>query len=245
MRKPAAAASAAFHAVALLVLFSLRFHATDAIGPANFHFVSLSAPPRVRVAKEGGGGQREALPASRGRAPKPSPRKFFMAPAVAHNDTPRLILDAALTEAPHVDIQSAMLGNPLAPIGAPSGGMGGPVGIGDGGSGGVGDGDGAHQGGAMNGGPRLKLTRQPQVIYQEEPEYSEEARQARYEGTVVIAFDVDTSGRPVHLRVVRSLGLGLDEKALAAVARWKFRPAEADRKPVTAPAQVAVTFRLL
>jgi protein TonB len=83
------------------------------------------------------------------------------------------------------------------------------------------------------------------LIYKEEPEYSDEARKARHEGTVLIDLEVDASGRPVNLRVVRSLGLGLDEKAMAAVSHWKFRPAMAGNRAVTAPARVAVSFHLL
>ena len=51
-------------------------------------------------------------------------------------------------------------------------------------------------------------------------------------GVVILAFDVDTSGRAINIRIVRSLGLGLDEKAITAVTRWKFRPAVAGNKTV-------------
>jgi periplasmic protein TonB len=243
MRKPAAAASVAFHGAALLLLFSLRFYTPAPVRQADVRFLTLSALPRT-IAKDGGGGQRQPLPASRGRAPQITPRKFSIPPSIPHNPAPKLILDQSLIEAPDANIQSTLVGDPLAPAGIPSGGLGGPVGIGNKGSGGIGNGP---------GGPRLgdgaksalQLTRQPEVIYKEEPEYSEEARKARYEGTVVVAFDVDVSGRPIHIRVVRSLGMGLDEKAMESVARWKFRPAAVGDKAVVAPAEVFVTFRLL
>lgn len=244
MRRPAAAVSVGCHVLLLAVLFSLRFHPADVVRAKDFQFVKLSAPPRM-VLKDGGGGQRQALPASRGRAPMPSPRKFHMAPAVVHNDAAKLILDQGLVEIPTVNIASTAIGDPLARSGPISGGIGGPVGVGNGGNGGVGDGNGARQGGFSEVTPTTLLTRRPEVIYKEEPEYSEEARRARYEGTVVIAFDVDANGRPVHLRVVRSLGLGLDEKALAAVSHWRFRPAEVNGKKVNSAASADVTFRLL
>ena len=57
-----------------------------------------------------------------------------------------------------------------------------------------------------------------------EPEYSEEARKAKYQGTVLLYIEVDTDGRATNIRVVRSLGLGLDEKAIEAVKKWKFKP---------------------
>ena len=111
---------------------------------------------------------------------------------------------------------------------------------------GIGDGPGGpRQGSGTPSQSVIKVTRAPQVIYKEEPEYSDEARKAHFEGVVVLAFDVDTSGRAINIRVVRSLGLGLDEKAISAVTHWKFRPALAGDKTVTAPAEVQVTFRLL
>jgi TonB family protein len=247
MRKPAAAVSLAFHGAALLLLFSLRFYAPEPAPAPEVHFIPLSAPPRIilkSAAKDAGGGQRQALPASRGHAPEPVHRKFTIPPMIVRNENAKLIIDQALVDTPDINIQSTVTGDPLGVLGAPSGGFGGPVGIGDRGSGGIGNGPGGpHEGSAAR--PVLKLTRQPQLIYKEDPEYSEEARRARYEGAVVIALDVDTDGRPIHIRVVRSLGLGLDEKAVAAVGHWKFRPAIAGDKVVVAPAQVTVTFRLL
>ena len=85
----------------------------------------------------------------------------------------------------------------------------------------------------------------PVLLYKKEPEYSEEARKAKYQGTVVLYVEVDPSGKAVNMRVVRSLGLGLDEKAMEAVKRWKFKPGAKDGKPVTVAATIEVNFRLL
>ena len=85
----------------------------------------------------------------------------------------------------------------------------------------------------------------PVPLFRPEPEYSEEARKAKYQGTVVLYVEVDASGQPRNLKVVRSLGLGLDEKAIEAVEKWKFRPGYKDGKPVTVAATVEVNFRLL
>ncbi len=93
--------------------------------------------------------------------------------------------------------------------------------------------------------PKVKLSRQPQVIYKVEPEYSEEARKMHFQGTVILAIDVDANGVPANMRVVRAVGLGLDERALQAVAKWKFRPAMSGDHAVTAPALVEVSFHLL
>ena len=77
----------------------------------------------------------------------------------------------------------------------------------------------------------------PSVLVKVDPEYSEEARKAKYSGTVVLRVDINTSGQVTHATVTRSLGMGLDEKAIEAVTRWKFMPAMKDGKPVDAQSE--------
>ncbi|MGH9674799.1 MAG: energy transducer TonB, partial [Bryobacteraceae bacterium] len=86
---------------------------------------------------------------------------------------------------------------------------------------------------------------QPTLLHKVEPEYSEEARKAKYQGTVVLALVVDEKGQPREIRIVRAVGLGLDEKAIDAVRQWKFRPGYLNNKPVPVIAQIEVNFRLL
>jgi TonB family protein len=85
----------------------------------------------------------------------------------------------------------------------------------------------------------------PQVLFKREPEYSEEARKAKYQGTVLLNVQIDDTGHVAAAKVVRSLGLGLDEKAAEAVKQWRFRPAIKNGQPVTVWTEVEVTFRLL
>lgn len=85
----------------------------------------------------------------------------------------------------------------------------------------------------------------PVLIYRVEPEYSEEARKAKFQGVVVLTAEVDASGNTRRLRVARSLGLGLDERAMAAAAQWRFRPATADGQAVPYVVTIEVNFRLL
>ena len=85
----------------------------------------------------------------------------------------------------------------------------------------------------------------PSLRSKVEPEYSEEARKAKYQGTVLLYVQVDPSGKPVNMRVLHSLGFGLDEKAIEAVKQWQFKPGTKDGMPVTVEAQIEVNFRLL
>lgn len=94
--------------------------------------------------------------------------------------------------------------------------------------------------------PRPDLgSRPPQLILKFEPEYSEEARKAKYQGTVLLNVEIDTSGHVTDTKIVRQLGLGLDEKAIEAVKRWRFKPGTQNGQPVTVWTQVEVSFRLL
>jgi TonB family protein len=249
MRKPAVALSVAMHVIAGVLLFFITFpNSVKPILPAAIH---LFAPaPLLPYKNEGGGGQRQPLPATRGHAPTAVTPKVWTPPMTVRNETPKLVLLAALSEAPEYNISAPQIGDPLGKLGLPSGGIGGPVGIGSGGpGGGIGPGNGSKLGSGpgsrTGGGPAVKVTRDPQLIYKEDPEYSEEARKARHEGTVILEIEVDTNGRPINIRVLHGLGLGLDELAMAAVARWKFRPALSGDRPVTAPAVVHVNFHLL
>jgi TonB family protein len=85
----------------------------------------------------------------------------------------------------------------------------------------------------------------PSVLTKVEPEYSEEARRAGWQGTVVLSLVVDEQGRPQNLKIVRALGFGLDQKAIEAVEKWKFNPGMKDGKPVPVMATIEVNFRLL
>ena len=85
----------------------------------------------------------------------------------------------------------------------------------------------------------------PALLSKVDPEYSEEARKAKYSGTVTLRVDVDASGHVANVAVVKSLGMSLDEKAVAAVTRWRFRPAMQNGTPVPVQVEVVSSFRLL
>jgi TonB family protein len=84
----------------------------------------------------------------------------------------------------------------------------------------------------------------PRATYQPDPEYSDEARELKHQGTVLIGLVVDASGSPIDLQIQRPTGLGLDEKAVAAVSTWKFEPSQKDSKPVAVAISVEIQFNL-
>lgn len=98
---------------------------------------------------------------------------------------------------------------------------------------------------SLLGAQELSRSTSPRIVYKVEPQYSREARQAGLEGSVVLRIIVGADGTPRDLKVVRSLGLGLDEKAIAAVSKWHFAPATKSGEPVEIQAQIEVNFRLL
>jgi TonB family protein len=86
----------------------------------------------------------------------------------------------------------------------------------------------------------------PVVVHKADPEYSKEGRRAHIEGTVVVTAEIGTDGKAHHIHLVRRLGHGLDEEAITAVARWRFKPATTkDGTCATAPVTIEVVFRLL
>jgi TonB family protein len=211
-------------------------------------------PKKVAMGGGGGGGDRSPLPPSKGRLPRQSLKQFTPPMAVVNNPNPKLVMEPTIIVPPNVPLPNVNLpnyGDPLAKIGPPSNGPGSGGGIGTGSGGGVGSGKGGGFGPGEGGGVGGGVFRvgggvtAPTLVYKVEPEYSEEARKAKYQGTVVLYVEVDPTGHARNLKVVRSLGLGLDEKAIEAVNKWKFRPGYKDGKPVTVAATIEVNFRLL
>lgn len=244
MRKGPVLASVAIHsgAIVLLVLLASIPAVRNSVSRLPDRVVPLFAPRLASQAKaQSGGGQRNPLPASRGKAPPRAVTKIFVPPMAVRIENPKLAVQQAMVDAPDITINASEIGDPMGKLGPPSGGPGGPFGIGDGT--GLTIGNGRGRGGISY--RELGITQEPKLLHAEEPEYSDEARKARYQGSVLLAIDVDADGHVTNVRVIRSLGLGLDERAIAAVLKWRFRPAMARGRPVIAPAQVQVTFHLL
>src|SRR6202140_3469011 len=82
----------------------------------------------------------------------------------------------------------------------------------------------------------------PKAIYAPDPEFSEKALAANYGGTCVLRLVVGPDGKPRDIRVLQTLGLGLDEKAIEAVKNWRFEPSMKDGKPVDVQVNVEIVF---
>lgn len=200
----------------------------------------------------GGGGERDKLQASKGNLPKLSDKQITPPTVIIRNNNPALAVEPTVVIPPRIPLPTGgQLGDPMSTILGPlSNGTGSGAGIGSGSGGGVGSGRGAGVGPGYGGGIGGGYYRvgggvsAPRVLYQPDPEYSDEARKAKYQGTVVLWCVVGPDGRVRDVRVQRSLGMGLDEKAIEAVRTWKFDPARKDGSPVPVAINVEVNFRL-
>lgn len=211
-------------------------------------------PSKVQGGGGGGGGDRSLTPPSKGKLPRIAPRQFTPPMAVVNNPAPKLVMEPTLVIPPNASMPQVNMpnyGDPLAKLGPPSNGPGSGAGIGSGAGGGVGSGKGGGYGPGEGGGIGGGVYRigggvsAPTLIYKVEPEYSEEARKAKHQGTVVLYVVVDEKGQPRDLRVVRAIGLGLDEKAIEAVTKWRFKPGLKEGRAVAVAATIEVNFRLL
>jgi periplasmic protein TonB len=258
--------SAIVHAVTLALILSAGIFGHEVVQKEQpREVVTLVAPSpdtyALPVAKQvvsggGGGGDHDVIAPTKGRLPKAALQQFTPPQIVIHNPRPKLAVEPTVVVPPQVhmaDNHMPNLGAPKAaalPSAPPSNGTGSGGGIGTGSSGGVGvgrgPGVGAGSGGGIGGGV-YKVgggISAPQPIATPDPEYTEEARNAKAQGTCILWLIVDDQGNPRDIRVVRGLGYGLDARAIAAVKQWKFHPAMKDGQPVNVQISVEVGFRL-
>lgn len=144
---------------------------------------------------------------------------------------------------------AGLLDAPPAPASASQGpGTGGGAGTGDGtGIGeGQGNGLGPGSGGGIGGGPYQPGNGiEPPILQREvKPDYTEEGRRRAIEGDVVMEIVVRRNGTVGDVKVLRTLGAGLDQRAISAVKQWKFAPARRLGQAVDVVVEVAVVFTL-
>ena len=226
----------------------------DLVAPDISAYMPISNKKNDTIGGGGGGGDRDKLQAPKGKLPKLAMEQFTPPAVVIRNDNPKLPMEPTVVIPPQVKVPTVnmpTLGDPLAKVvGPPSNGTGSGGGIGSGSGGGVGSGEGPGVGPGRGGGIGGGVFRigggvsAPRPLFTPDPEYSEEARKAKYQGTCVLWLVIGPDGRPREMRVARSLGMGLDEKAMLAVKQWKFEPAMKDGHPVAVQMNVEVSFRL-
>jgi len=244
----ALASSVLLQAAVVAVLFFLV--TTPAIKKAITNTVLMAPPPppkpvTAKPNQGGGGGSRSPLPPLKAQLPKPAPKQFV--PPLVTIEHPALVMDASLIAPPDAwAAPTGAIGNPLGQIGG-GGGFGSGGGIGNGRGNGIGNGNGSGAGGGNGGGVYSvgNGTTPPSVLSKVDPEYSEEARKAKYSGSVMLSIVVNTDGKAEQIAVVKSLGMRLDEKAIEAVQKWRFKPGTNKGVPVKVRAQIEVNFRLL
>jgi TonB family protein len=203
----------------------------------------------------GGGGEHSIVDPIKGHLPKIE-KNPIAPPQVETVDKPKLAVDPSI----NVQANITLPDNPTLPnlgvtkspnVTVLSGGQGSGSGIGTGSGGGLGSGNGNGYGPGTGGGAGGGLyhvgggVSAPVPLNSVEAEFSDEARRAKYQGVCLISLIVDAQGNPQNPRVVRALGMGLDEKALEAVKKYKFKPAMKEgRTPVPVMITVEVNFRL-
>ena len=221
--------------------------------------VSLWQPkaPKAGISNGGGGGggEHSIVDPIKGHLPKIE-KQPIAPPQVEVVDKPKLAVDPAINVQKNITLPDnptlPMIGVSKSPnVTLASGGQGSGSGIGTGRGGGLGSGNGNGYGPGTGGGAGGGLYRigggvsAPVALNQVEAEFSDEARRAKYQGVCLISLIVDAQGNPQNPRVVRALGMGLDEKALEAVRKYKFKPAMKDgHVPVPVMITVEVNFRL-
>jgi protein TonB len=218
------------------------------VTPLDISPYMAKLPAGANKAGGGGGGNNHTLtPTSKGKVPKFQWTQFTPPQAKIQNLNPKLAMDPSLLGPPDLKVASpnmANFGDPLAKNVTDSLGNGNGTGIGSGSGGGLGPGEGGGTGGGtfragLNG------VGSPMCIYCPQPEYSDEARKAKYQGTVLLDVTVTADGRVLNPQVLKGPGLGLEEKAMAQVKNWKMRPAVGPSgKPVNCRVQIEVTFHL-
>ncbi|MBV9573467.1 MAG: energy transducer TonB [Acidobacteriales bacterium] len=211
-------------------------------------------PSKTTAGGGGGGGDRDKFQAPKGKLPKLAMEQITPPAVVVRNDHPKLEVEPTVVVPPQIKLamKAPTLGDPMShlPSGPPSNGTGYGGGIGSGSGGGVGSGSGPGVGPGSGGGIGGGVFRvgggvsAPKATFQPDPEYSEEARKAKYQGTCLLSLVVGPDGLPRDVKVVHTLGLGLDEKAIEAVRTWRFDPAKKDGKAVASLINVEVVFRL-
>lgn len=251
------AISFVIHVVAITLLLSLALKVRNSVvlepttNVTSVDFKITAPPPIVMpVAKAEGGGGAKAIvqpkaapvPVPIARAPQINTRsvirldqpKLALAPTeqVKMPDSPDPLPAFAASQGPQIALAAKPKGTGSGFGSLGGGGLGGGHGVGSGGG---------YGGGLMSVGGGVSA---PQVLHAVEPDFTEEARRANFQGNVQIKLIVDSQGNPQDIRVLSHLGMGLEQKAVDAVRQYKFKPAMFQGHPVSVEIVLDVDFRL-
>ena len=225
---------------------------TTLITPLDLLKYEVTVPQREDAG--GGGGMHAKTEASIGNLPRRALKQFLAPMVKSENPNPILMIEPTIVANPEIalpQLDLAQFGDPHGATGPPSAGPGDGGGIGKGHGTGVGPGEGPGAGPGRDGGIASaqsgfqgSLT-DPVLLWKAEPEYSDEARKAKLQGSVIMRVEIDARGQVQNIAVSQGLGLGLDDRAIEAVRKWKFRAGTRNGKPVPTNALIQVTFRLL
>jgi TonB family protein len=246
-------------AILLVLLFFLGKKIIETVKPTSMSTIDLTDFKGLQAANKagggGGGGDHSIIDPTKGKLPKLE-KNPVVPPQVQTVDKPIIPMEAAI----NVQKELTLPDNPMLPnigmknsvnVQLASNGQGSGSGMGTGSGGGLGSGNGNGYGPGEGGNAGGGLYRVgggvsvPVVLNDVQAEFSDEARRAKYQGVCIVSIIVDTQGNPQNPRVVRTLGMGLDEKALEAVRKYKFKPAMKDGKtPVPVMVNIEINFRL-
>jgi protein TonB len=249
MSRSSIAGSIAFYGLLILLIALLAARHKQIVASTKTLLTSIDVPPPPPIAPKkdtigGGGGQKGPTPVTQGHLPKLA-QEQIVPPKAPPLIPPKLAVEPSVVMQPDMkmaDNKMPDLGVPNSNLKGFSMGNGNGSGIGAGNGSGIGPGSGSNTGGGpMHIGGSI---RPPTVLYSVEPEFSEEARKAKFSGNVQVYLWVDEQGNPSHIKVVRGVGMGLDEKAVEAVRQYKFKPAMQNGKPVKVDLYIDVNFQI-
>jgi len=247
--------------IAVLILVPIFRHMVQPPVQASMQVIDISPylsklpPAKDRAGGGGGGGEHKQQPATQGKLPKWSMTQITP-PLLTPHPNPKMEAEPTLLGPPELKIPSPNdpnYGDPLAAMMSASAGPGASGGMGSGEGGGIGSGSGGGLGPGSGGGtgggafrPGTGGVGYPSCLYCPEPQYSEDARKAKFQGIVVLSVIIQPDGHATNIQVVKGAGLGLDEKAIDAVRTWRFKPAVGPNgTPVATITPIEVNFRLL
>jgi periplasmic protein TonB len=249
------------HAAVVVLIVAIPVATAINTAPTVTNITLLEPPPLVlnlppdkgKSGGGGGGGMKTPTPPSKGQLPRGADKQILPPTVEIKNMAPDLVVEPTVVapQLPQVPLLSTMVfGDPNGVVGPPSAGPGTGGGIGTGTGTGVGAGRGPGvgpgQGGGIGGGVFSVGggVSEPQALFTILPEYSDDGRKGRIQGTVELLIVVKADGTVDFQNVRKSLGYGLDQKAIEAVRKWKFLPGKKDGSPVATLVSVSVNFSL-